>query len=110
MFKTIGALKYIHDIELENRTKEGPQILHSFHQDIKPINILITSNSVASPYKWEFKVADLGLSHFKKVIDEQGIIIANNAHGTRTYGAPEYYRGDGFLEQANLKIKPNVNI
>jgi serine/threonine protein kinase len=105
MFRTIGALKCIHDVG-ERGPNEGPQILHGyyyseasslscvkllmilrFHQDVKPTNILVTSNKVSSPYKWEFKVADLGLSHFKKVVDEQGTVTANDAHGTRTYGS-----------------------
>jgi serine/threonine protein kinase len=65
-------------------------IFPRFHQDVKPANILVVSNNVSSPYKWEFKVADLGLSHFKRVVDEQGTVTANDAHGTRTYGLHIY--------------------
>jgi serine/threonine protein kinase len=57
-----------------------------FHQDIKPANILVTSNKSSSYYKWQFKVADLGLSHFKRVVDELGSITGNDAQGTRCYG------------------------
>ena len=58
-----------------------------FHQDVKPANILVVSNQDSSPYKWEFKVADLGLSHFKRVIGKRESVTANDAHGTRTYGS-----------------------
>lgn len=105
MFRTIQALHCIHQAG-GREPNEGPQILHGyyhstppsasfvmllmilrFHQDVKPANILVVSNQDSSPYKWEFKVADLGLSHFKRVIGKRESVTANDAHGTRTYGS-----------------------
>jgi serine/threonine protein kinase len=105
MFETIKALQCIHQAGGKG-PNEGPQILHGyyhltppstsfvmllmiprFHQDVKPANILVVSNQESSRYKWEFKVADLGLSHFKRVVGKQESVTANDAHGTRTYGS-----------------------
>lgn len=56
------------------------------HQDIKPSNILVFSYGETSPYRYTFKLADFGHSHFE-LHDEAG----NEDHGkvavgTRTYG------------------------
>jgi serine/threonine protein kinase len=109
MFETIKALQCIHQAGGKG-PNEGPQILHGyynlkppstsfvmllmsprFHQDVKPANILVVSNQESSDpessrYKWKFKVADLGLSHFERVVGKQESVTANDAHGTRTYG------------------------
>jgi serine/threonine protein kinase len=104
MFMTIRALQCIH--QAGGEPNEGPQILHGyyhstspsasfitllmiprFHQDVKPANILVVSNHTSSRYKWEFKVADLGLSHFKRVINKRESVRANDVRGTRTYGS-----------------------
>jgi serine/threonine protein kinase len=55
------------------------------HQDVKPQNILVVSNEHELPYEWQFKLGDLGLSHFEKLSSLQdGAAI--DAQGTRTYG------------------------
>jgi len=98
----------------------------SFHQDIKPANLLVCSNGAPSRYTWQFKLADLGLSHFNKITEGLGIALANDRQGTRTYGqssraknrraltrysgAPECYRGDDYTDRGNIKIEQGVDI
>ena len=61
----------------------------SWHQDINPKNILIKSRPGVSVYDFECKLADLGISHFKRSLswEEDGTDTA--AYGTRTYGTSE---------------------
>jgi serine/threonine protein kinase len=42
----------------------------SSHQDIEPENIFICRSETTSPYEWQFKLSDLGLSHFKSAKNE----------------------------------------
>ncbi|KAH7409344.1 kinase-like domain-containing protein [Cadophora sp. MPI-SDFR-AT-0126] len=109
LFRTIWGLKCIHEVDGRGAS-DGPQILHGFHQDIKPANFLVCSNGEASKYSWQFKLADLGLSHFNKIAEGLGVAIANDAQGTRTYGAPECYRGDDFTDRGIIKIEQRVDI
>lgn len=57
----------------------------SWHQDVKPSNILIKTGPGGSPYSSQFKLADLGLSHFKKM-SSQVEATDGDTYGTRTYG------------------------
>jgi serine/threonine protein kinase len=56
---------------------------------VKPSNILISSintetkDEIVSPYAWNFKLADLGLSHFKPTEDGN---TDQDSQGTITYG------------------------
>ncbi|PVH88884.1 hypothetical protein DL98DRAFT_565731 [Cadophora sp. DSE1049] len=109
LFRAIWGLKCIHEVDGRGAS-EGPQILHGFHQDIKPANFLVCSNGDSSRYNWQFKLADLGLSHFNKITEGLGIAIANDTQGTRTYGAPECYRGDDYTDRGNIKIEQRVDI
>ena len=59
---------------------------HRWHQDIKPQNILIVKKDGLSPYEWTFKLADLGLSHFKAISNGNGGATDLDTFGTRTYG------------------------
>ena len=94
---------------------------------MKPANILVKSGKSDSAYESYFKLADLGLSHFQRVLEGQGDTRAADSHGTRSYGslhvpmsrigllttvigAPECYRLDDFLERSTLKVKKNVDI
>jgi serine/threonine protein kinase len=63
--------------------------MSSWHQDVKPTNILVTSGKSRSYYDCEFKLADLGLSHFRKVHGLQGAASDKDTSGTREYG--RYY-------------------
>jgi serine/threonine protein kinase len=59
---------------------------YSWHQDIKPSNILITSGRSGSNFDCEFKLADLGLSHFRKAQGSHVAAIDKDTSGTREYG------------------------
>ena len=61
----------------------------SWHQDIKLKNILIKRRPGGSVYEFECKLADLGLSNFKRNLLGQEDSTDTAAYGTRTYGNPE---------------------
>jgi len=79
----LKALTQIHEVECQY-TKSGPQIFQGWHQDVKPNNILVMGNGTKSPYCWNFKLADLGLSHFKRTSQGHSDF---DAYGTETYGS-----------------------
>ncbi|KAB2577294.1 hypothetical protein DBV05_g4043 [Lasiodiplodia theobromae] len=108
LFYPIFALLKIHN--LEGHDLENPSLFHGWHQDIKPDNILVVSSDRQSPYKYEFKLADLGLSHFKKPRSPNRETTDNDTYGTRTYGAPESYRSDHLIGPANLRVTKSVDI
>lgn len=61
----------------------------SWHQDIKPENVLVSSGPVDGEF--EFKLADLGLAHFHKVKAKSnsyhnGAVSGRDVGGTREYG------------------------
>ena len=58
----------------------------SWHQDIKPSNILVQSCGRRSPYDYQFKIADLGLSHFQRYIGSGRGATDRDAFGTHAYG------------------------
>lgn len=58
---------------------------------MKPKNILVKRSRGESRYEFQFKLADLGLSHFKQNIAGEDPTDADS-RGTRTCGAPESYR------------------
>jgi serine/threonine protein kinase len=64
---------------------------NSWHQDVKPANILVKSADSKSPYQVQFKLADLGLSHFRKNAAGEDPADADS-RGTRTYG--RWFLGD----------------
>ena len=99
-----------------------------WHQDIKPSNILVKSKDGGSPCDVEFKIADLGVSHFKRHVTAQGEAIDRDTYGTRAYGilhfksspyipvinrtlgAPECYRADSETERVRFQVSQNVDI
>ncbi|KAL9633347.1 MAG: hypothetical protein Q9164_004751 [Protoblastenia rupestris] len=93
-------------------TKENSphQSLIGWHQDIKPANILVVSGTRGSAYDCNFKVADLGLSHFKDTSSTQSNASDFDACGTRAYGAPEIFRPDEEFESSSLSIKQDADI
>lgn len=104
LFKLLGALLQIHSGH--NSTALDPSqplqgygysqlghiylslIITRWHQDVKPGNILVTSRSesISSPYSWQFKLADLGISHFKRQISSPEDNTDDDSQGSRTYG------------------------
>ena len=93
-----------------------------------PSNILVKSRGDGS-YDCDFKLADLGLSHFEKHLCDLRNVSTQENFGTSTYGihcprpsqkkwtllmlllaAPEARRYDEKLQKCNLKIKQNVDI
>lgn len=59
---------------------------HRWHQDIKPANILVFGGNASSPYDCDFKIADLGLTHFKPSFSQENDPSDLDAFGTRAYG------------------------
>lgn len=53
---------------------------------MKPSNILAFSNRVEGEYKCDFKLADLGISHFHIVAYRGETGEATDQQGTSTYG------------------------
>jgi len=85
------ALAAIHSQTIDGRVYHGyvlPLWVHirpntkrlSWHQDVKPQNILVSTRKG----KLEFKLADLGLSHFQ--LQGGADAYGRDARGTRTYG------------------------
>jgi serine/threonine protein kinase len=53
---------------------------------VKPANILVMGNGLEQAHKWQFKLADLGISHFKIKGPSRENSTASDTIGTRTYG------------------------
>jgi hypothetical protein len=53
---------------------------------VKPANVLVTSEDDETPYNCRFKLAGLGLSHFRREVAAQGGITDRDTRGTRAYG------------------------
>ena len=86
------------------------------------------SKKGGSDYDCDFKLADLGLSHFKKHMPSQGDATDRDTYGTRAYGrlhsnklpdstvadgslgAPECYRADSNIENIRIQVKQSVDI
>ena len=64
-------------------------VVNRIHQDIKPANILVFSGNGTSPYDCYFKIADLGLTHFKPSGSQPNDPSELDAFGTRAYGMQE---------------------
>lgn len=66
----------------------SPEVLtpRRWHQDVKPANILVLSRGLASPYEFQFKLADLGLSHFTSTVRLETDLVEKDTRGTRAYG------------------------
>lgn len=118
-FKGIQAPPTLHRV---------PAYISRWHQDVKPRNILVKSKKGRSPYDCEFKLADLGSSHFRKHVSSQGEATDRDTYGTRAYGrlqsnkssdftiadgnsgAPECYRADRDTEKIRFLVKQSVDI
>ncbi|KAG4434108.1 hypothetical protein IFR05_010417 [Cadophora sp. M221] len=108
LFQLIDALWKIHTVNGD--TIEGPQIFRGWHQDVKPENILVLSNGSKNPLDWHFKLADLGISHFKRGKSLREDSTASDSYGTHTYGAPETSRPDEETARKKLRVHQNIDI
>ena len=103
IFRLLGALVAIHSVQpSDSSTSSDSSILQGYsssptperdlayvfrwHQDIKPPNIVVKSKKGGSSYDCEFKLADLGLSHFKRHVPTQREATDRDTYGTRAYG------------------------
>lgn len=106
MFEIVKAVRSIHTIPPPETPEAAPapifngcvpatsstnlaDYLGSWHQDIKPDNILVARRSVDGDV--EFKLADLGLAHFRRIKarrqgGHEASISDKDAGGTRAYG------------------------
>jgi len=95
---------------------------------VKSSNILVKSGNRESSYDYQFKLADLGLSHFRRNKKPHEDIADADSYDTQTYdrpypsqfqcvslttqftGVPECYRLGLFLQTAKLQVKQSVDI
>jgi len=56
-----------------------------WHQDVKPANILVKGSPDGSPYRVQFKLGDLGLSHLRKIVPGREVNDRDSC-GTLAYG------------------------
>lgn len=103
LFNVIKALSKIHDVR-PPKGAVGPGIFQGYedtfktggkdvmltscrwHQDVKPKNILVIRGGSANPYDVEFKLADLGTSHFQRTTAATTDAAGRDTWGTREYG------------------------
>lgn len=75
---------------------------------MKPENILIVSNGSENRGDWTFKLADLGISNFKRRKPGRQDSADENTRGTRTYGKQCFMKTNApctnMLLQAPLKV------
>lgn len=66
-------------------------LLNRFHQDIKPANILVISAPNVSEHDFEFRLADLGTTHFALIdAHAENDRAAADVGGTKEYGKLPY--------------------
>ncbi|KFY32505.1 hypothetical protein V493_00126 [Pseudogymnoascus sp. VKM F-4281 (FW-2241)] len=110
--KVIFSINILHT-QLCKPSSSKSQRINGWHQDVKPANILLssvnaeTNDRIASPYAWNFKLADMGISHFKPSEDGN---TDQDSQGTKTYGAPECHRGDDVSRKNKIFVTPAVDI
>ncbi|KAH6717034.1 hypothetical protein BKA61DRAFT_600947 [Leptodontidium sp. MPI-SDFR-AT-0119] len=109
LFQLINALWKIHT--MNGDAIEGPQIFRGWHQDVKPENILVLSNGSKNPQDWHFKLADLGISHFKRGESLREDSTASDSYGTHTYGALDSRHLETKKTARNkLRVHQNIDI
>lgn len=104
----LTALMKIHNVKPDDAG--GGRTILGWHQDVKPANILVVSNGSIDPCEWQFKLADLGGSHFNRADQLRRGSTATNRQGTRTYGAPECCSPGDISENEQLRVGQNVDI
>ncbi|KAK3645604.1 hypothetical protein LTR56_009044 [Elasticomyces elasticus] len=109
LFQLLKGLARIHKHYYDSGDAENGISQHGWHQDLKPANILVVQ-SEHSHYRWSFKVADLGLSHFQSMVDAHLEPTDRNRYGTRTYGAPETYTHTSSPGSPKNGLKKGIDI
>ncbi|KAH8590626.1 hypothetical protein B0O99DRAFT_675870 [Bisporella sp. PMI_857] len=111
LFQLAGALHSIHEVQASSAMSD-PRPLQGWHQDVKPANILVSTlgETRKSPFDWEFKLADLGVSHFKRMVSPTESGTDQDSQGTVTYGAPECCRTDEVLWKSKFQVYPTIDI
>jgi len=102
LFGILNALDLIHNVP--RSALDGPHFLQGYaylpfvcvaarradftrwHQDVKPANILVKSSQDESAFECQFKLADLGLSHFIRTVSPNANATSKDTHGTEAYG------------------------
>ncbi|CZR56655.1 uncharacterized protein PAC_06544 [Phialocephala subalpina] len=102
--RVLGLIRGLKDLH------NGEEVV--WHQDLKPANILVLSDSSTdiSPYASIFKIAGLGTSHSKRITSDNDDRSDRDAQGTRTYGAPECYRSDSLWGRGTIKVDAIVDV
>lgn len=79
-----------------------------WHQDIDPSNILVVSRGESSVYDCDFKIADLGLSHFKKYAQLPENDVAQDTFGTSAYGQSSHAHSRLHLANSIVRLAGNL--
>ncbi|KAL8837659.1 MAG: hypothetical protein Q9176_005576 [Flavoplaca citrina] len=83
---SMGGLVQIHGTPpIHEPASDEPNILLGWHHDIDPSNILVVSKGHDSPFDCDFKIADLGLAHFKRYISPRTNATDSDRYGMSTY-------------------------
>ena len=83
--------------------------LNSWHQDVKPSNILVKScGGQESIYHSKFMLADLGLSHFCLSDKNHKDVEDKDSYGTYTYGRLLGYRSSVSHADAEPQEHPKL--
>ncbi|KAI9671710.1 MAG: hypothetical protein M1831_003238 [Alyxoria varia] len=106
----LKSLRMIQSVKEFSGNSGQATTLKGLHQDVKPDNILLVRRGYGPRYNSFFRLADLGLCHFRKVEDNRSDVSMRDAQGTRVYGAPETYRSDVFAMELYREIKSNVDV
>ncbi|KAL8868868.1 MAG: hypothetical protein Q9174_004701 [Haloplaca sp. 1 TL-2023] len=80
----LHGLAHIHGTH--GPASDGQNILIGWHHDIDPSNILVLSRGHDSPYDCNFKIADLGLAHFKQYLSSATNPTDYERYGMSAYG------------------------
>jgi serine/threonine protein kinase len=104
----LDVVKALERIPEREHSGGGGSVLEGVHQDVKPSNILVSSNG-SSPYDVVFKLADLGLSHFKAKCNgkETG---TKDGYGIMVYSAPEVFRWNSFVQHSDITVPPLIDV